>query len=343
MYSMKAWKAVFLSLMIVFSTITYPVLVGAADGDLIDLAISADTMIDNTIYLGQDGSILLHVNGTEEPSVETFPVDVVLVIDVSGSMALDLTNPGESGKPLNQQRLHFAKDAAKEFVDKMAENSNNHLSIVTLAHESQVALGLTKMDGDGVTAAKQAIDNLIACGGTNYYLALMQAKDVLSSSNSLSEDFVVFMSDGKPTTSNMQVPTGSPCPINYKVNGIDCRGTYDKSLVDYLDPSKGKESTCSGSTYNDDTQNDKDWDKVISLHAASEVINAGIDLYTIGFGPGAHQGILKNMVDNVAGKSFNAQDSEALSSAYTEISSTVTNFIASDVSVILKSLQMLII
>lgn len=112
----------------------------------------------------------------------TTPVDVMLVIDLSGSM---------SGQPLADEKV-----AAKSFVDRM-NLAQDQVGLVSFADAATLNRQLTH-DGNAV---KGAIDALSAGGSTNMTAGINKAQAELSSSrhNPAARPVMLFMSDGVPT------------------------------------------------------------------------------------------------------------------------------------------------
>ncbi|WP_292492714.1 VWA domain-containing protein [Methanoculleus sp. 10] len=98
------------------------------------------------------------------------PIDVVLVMDTSGSMSRNDVNP---------TRMAAAQAAAKNFVDNMslAIEARDRVALVSFAFNAELKQGLTR-DSDEI---KGAIDRLSPDGATNmrlaYYTAIKYLKE----------------------------------------------------------------------------------------------------------------------------------------------------------------------
>ncbi|MCK9817320.1 retention module-containing protein [Pseudomonas sp. MAFF 302046] len=127
-----------------------------------------------------------------ERSVTAVEVDsnLLLVIDVSGSMADASGVPGLS-------RLDLAKQAISALLDKYDNMGDVKVQIVTF---STNATDKTPVWVD-VATAKTIISSLTAGGNTNYDAAVAMAKTAFATSGQLTgaQNVGYFFSDGKPT------------------------------------------------------------------------------------------------------------------------------------------------
>ena len=105
------------------------------------------------------------------------PLNVVLVIDVSGSMGYPII--GDSNTPLD-----YAKDAADSFIDKILLNDNptgkNKIAIVTYSTTATIEKGLTSYSVANLNNLHNTINSLIANGSTNIQDGLAKADQELT-------------------------------------------------------------------------------------------------------------------------------------------------------------------
>ena len=92
----------------------------------------------------------------EDPSLEHVPCDIVLVIDVSGSMGTRAPVPGSTGSEGNGMTiLHLVQHAALTILETM--NAGDRLGIVTFSSEVKVLQGLTAMNGETKETCRRRI------------------------------------------------------------------------------------------------------------------------------------------------------------------------------------------
>ena len=144
-----------------------------------------------TRYNAADGTydIELKVKGSTEVVQNNKILDIVLVMDTSGSM---------EGKSLEN-----AKKAANNFVDKLLPQNNNvNIGIVSFAEKGEIKSGLTR----NVTTLKNAINGLKADGGTYTQQGLEKAAAILNGTSAEHKKVMVVIGDGEPTYANGEHP-----------------------------------------------------------------------------------------------------------------------------------------
>ena len=111
------------------------------------------------------------------------PIDVILVIDVSGSM---------DGTDISPTRMQAAKNAAKNFVGNM-NLSKDRIGLVKFSSKAYLLQGLTNQS----TTINSSIDSLQAIGGTNLRESLYTAiKHLKENGRDNAVKAVVVMTDG---------------------------------------------------------------------------------------------------------------------------------------------------
>ncbi|WP_071130536.1 SpaA isopeptide-forming pilin-related protein [Enterococcus timonensis] len=130
--------------------------------------------------------------------------NVILVMDVSGSMAYDLEHDrNPTGE--DPSRLDILKITATEFIaDVQKKAPSSQVSLVSYADSSTLVSDFLSLNDDNVTSLNRSIAGLVADGATRsdlgMELAYKQAKTLQSDDGR--PLFVIFLSDGVPTTSN---------------------------------------------------------------------------------------------------------------------------------------------
>jgi hypothetical protein len=169
---------------------------------------------------GDDQFLLtLEAFATGETRTETkdIPMDIVLVLDVSGSMDDPINGSGP------QYKIDVLKSAVNGFIDKVAEKSpNSSIAVVKFAGDektetgndkytdylgytynySQTVIGLTAA-GTGAAALKDAVDALDPDGSTAADYGMNRAKSIIDSvKNNDHQKVVIMFTDGEPNHSN---------------------------------------------------------------------------------------------------------------------------------------------
>lgn len=129
--------------------------------------------------------ITLNASGTIGSDVKKAFVDIVLVVDTSGSM-----------KGNNLTSTKNAINALVEAFDAKKETVDTKYKLVTFSSSAETE---TRDWVDGTKLKKKAKE-LSADGGTNYDQGLSQAATAINSSNrENAKKIVIFLTDGKPT------------------------------------------------------------------------------------------------------------------------------------------------
>lgn len=167
---------------------------------------------------GDDQFLLtLEAFATGETRTETkdIPMDIVLVLDVSGSMSKRINGNG------SQSKINALKDAVNGFIDKVAEKSpNSSIAVVKFAGDekietgndkywdwgycnySQTVIGLTAA-GTGAAALKAKVNALDPDGPTAADYGMNRAKSIIDSvKNNDHQKVVIMFTDGEPNHSN---------------------------------------------------------------------------------------------------------------------------------------------
>lgn len=162
----------------------------------------------------------LGMKSTTFAEQEVGNADVVLITDVSGSMAqcVDSNDDCSSGN----QRIDLAKQLDKEFVGIILNSTGNRIALVSF--NSGIS-NYTSLTNDSAYL-NSTIDDYTAGGGTCLCCAENKAYEILNSeSNSSRQKFVIVMTDGIPS---------------HKCTSSGCEGTSSSGSF---------EEDCYGCTY----------------------------------------------------------------------------------------------
>lgn len=163
--------------------------------------------LSKTATLKEDGSYTIrmeaYTTGTVTTTTTAVPVDIVLVLDQSGSMADSFGNT---------TRQAAMKEAVNNFIGAVAEKytaeADHRMAIVTFGTNASTLQGWTSVDTSGKNTLQGKINGLprSPSGATNAGAGMEQAEALMDSGysytgkNTNRQKVVVFFTDGVPTT-----------------------------------------------------------------------------------------------------------------------------------------------
>lgn len=158
------------------------------------------------------------INIKSEDFSKDIPLDIVIVIDTSGSMSNIASIKGNESSGLTI--LDIVKHATKTIIEVL--NRKDRIAIVKYSNSASVILQLTKMDRSGKALATSRLNTLQPDGMTNLWDGLHKALEILRLRNSRDNvNSVIFLlTDGEP---NVDPPRG-----------------YIPTLQNYCDKNNGK-------------------------------------------------------------------------------------------------------
>jgi len=206
------------------------------------------------------------------------PIDVVFVFDKSGSMDELGKSPG---------KFKSAKDAIAEAVNIFGTNPNYQDRFAFVPFSSDVetdkivsfpmkGYNLFYNVNSNLNEIKNKAYSLTAYGGTNYTQSMQKANELLTSSNSDRGKYIIFLTDGEPT-SLIQKET-------FEESGKSKRKIEDQVTYTIYTNNTATATRSNGIVI---SRNLTSIQKTINASINSEVINLAsnnIKLYSIGFG-----------------------------------------------------------
>ena len=191
-------KKIFAILMIVMMVVCFmPSMAFAVDGT--NENSDSGIVFTKTAVQNNDGSVEItlkaYTTSTTVTSTSSKPVDMVLVLDQSGSRK-------ESFENVTRQAA--MKTAVKDFVNKIDPNGGHRVSVVTFGSDAATLIEWTDADETGKSNLIDKIEKLPESpkGATNVAAGMHNAASLLTSVKEGSQKVVIVFTDGVPTTSN---------------------------------------------------------------------------------------------------------------------------------------------
>lgn len=167
--------------------------------------------VGKTAYLKEDNSgnydLTLSISGEQGTVEDPAEVDILLVVDKSGSMAYDL----DDGSGNSRERMQAVVSAVKSLTKALEANEKVDAKYDLITFSS---LDFTNADKNtGWTENAQSVNDAVSYfteegwgtwehkleGGTNYQYAFSKAKEALSGARPEAQQIVIFLTDGIPT------------------------------------------------------------------------------------------------------------------------------------------------
>ncbi|WQF86703.1 Putative VWA-Hint protein, Vwaint [Colletotrichum destructivum] len=194
-----------------------PALVSRADSTKSDIStwtttsttIQGDTLPEDDVALSihplpsKDG-LIAKITPPKQPvkPIVHVPCDIVLVIDVSGSMGCNApvpANPGEETENYGLSVLDLVKHAARTILETM--DDGDRLGIVTFASKAKVVQKLTPMNKKNKALAEKNINGMRPIDATNLWHGLVEGIKLFNAGGEVNTGrvpAVMVLTDGMP-------------------------------------------------------------------------------------------------------------------------------------------------
>lgn len=273
-WSIVLTLAMLLSLLPVSAMAAWDTRAGEADNPLTATSnnITVNKYVSGNAADGYSLTLEAYAANQQTTTTTTTPLDIVLVLDVSGSMAYNFNGRQEDDP--EEQRITALKTAVNSFIDSVAENAassgaDHQISIVKFAGDwsdaigndtyrvnigliipnyvyynySQVVASLTSVSS-GADELKRQVNDLTASGATQADYGMLHAQSVLEDSQRESKKVVIMFTDGQPTSGSSYEDAVAHGAINtakeLKDEGVT---VYTIGIFGGADPSNTSEQT----------------------------------------------------------------------------------------------------
>lgn len=352
---MKTWKqalALVLALVMALSLVALPSF--AADEDAADETLPNGVSVVNpggptegvtgmemskTLQLNADGktgilTLEAYATGNSQVVQKDVPLDIVLVLDQSGSMAYKF-NGKELGWGDNDtdRRQYAMKNAVKNFINSVAdkydpETSDHRMAIVKFGDDASTLVGWTQVNGTGKNTLTKAIEGLPnePSGGTQTGKGMQQAQTLLGNSNYTGSNpaqrtqVVIMFTDGEPGDYDFDINVANDAikaAKTMKDNGVV---VYTIGIFTGADPSQlygGSGDGSVGDYWSSKTASANRFMNYVSSNfkAAADL---GLDYYY-----SYYYRITKNYTRDSSSYYLTASDAAGLNNVFSSISSTI--------------------
>ncbi|KAJ4254478.1 hypothetical protein NW762_010077 [Fusarium torreyae] len=148
-------------------------------------------------------SLLVKVNPPTAPSnqIPHVPCDIVLVIDISGSMCAAAPVPGEDGESNGLSVLDLTKHAARTIIETM--NESDRLGIVTFASKAKALQPLLVMNKENKECALKNVKSMKPLDATNLWHGMQEGLKLFKNGEaSTNVPAMMVLTDGMPNHMN---------------------------------------------------------------------------------------------------------------------------------------------
>lgn len=345
---MKTWKralALVLALVMALSLVALPSF-AAGEGDSAGLPNGVSVVnpggptegvtgmeMSKTLQLNADGktgtlTLEAYATGNSQVVQKNVPLDIVLVLDQSGSMAYTFSG--------NTKRQAALKNAVKNFISSVAdkydpETSDHRMAVVTFDSSASTLVNWTQVDGTGKDTLTTAIDGLPKSpeGGTQVGKGMQQAQTLLDNSTYKGSNpaqrtqVVIMFTDGEPGDYDFDISVANDAikaAKTMKDNGVV---VYTIGIFTGADPSQlygtrrnANNDGSVGDYWNSETASANRYMNYVSSNFKTAA-DLGLEDYYV------YHRITKNYTRDSSNYYLAASDADGLNNVFSTISSTI--------------------
>lgn len=345
---MKTWKralALVLALVMALSLVALPSF-AAGEGDSAGLPNGVSVVnpggptegvtgmeMSKTLQLNADGktgtlTLEAYATGNSQVVQKNVPLDIVLVLDQSGSMAYTFSG--------NTKRQAALKNAVKNFISSVAdkydpETSDHRMAVVTFDSSASTLVNWTQVDGTGKDTLTTAIDGLPKSpeGGTQVGKGMQWAQTLLDNSTYKGSNpaqrtqVVIMFTDGEPGDYDFDISVANDAikaAKTMKDNGVV---VYTIGIFTGADPSQlygtRRNTNNDGSVgdyWNSETASANRYMNYVSSNFKTAA-DLGLEDYYV------YHRITKNYTRDSSNYYLAASDADGLNNVFSTISSTI--------------------
>lgn len=292
--------------------------------------------MSKTLQLNADGktgtlTLEAYATGNSQVVQKNVPLDIVLVLDQSGSMAYTFSG--------NTKRQAALKNAVKNFISSVAdkydpETSDHRMAVVTFDSSASTLVNWTQVDGTGKDTLTTAIDGLPKSpeGGTQVGKGMQRAQTLLDNSTSKGSNpaqrtqVVIMFTDGEPGDYDFDISVANDAikaAKTMKDNGVV---VYTIGIFTGADPSQlygtrrnANNDGSVGDYWNSETASANRYMNYVSSNFKTAADLGLEDYYYYGY----YHRITKNYTRDSSNYYLAASDADGLNNVFSTISSTI--------------------
>ena len=292
--------------------------------------------MSKTLQLNADGktgtlTLEAYATGNSQVVQKNVPLDIVLVLDQSGSMAYTFSG--------NTKRQAALKNAVKNFISSVAdkydpETSDHRMAVVTFDSSASTLVNWTQVDGTGKDTLTTAIDGLPKSpeGGTQVGKGMQRAQTLLDNSTYKGSNpaqrtqVVIMFTDGEPDNYDFDISVANDAikaAKTMKDNGVV---VYTIGIFTGADPSQlygtrrnANNDGSVGDYWNSETASANRYMNYVSSNFKTAADLGLEDYYFYGY----YHRITKNYTRDSSNYYLAASDADGLNNVFSTISSTI--------------------